>query len=227
MKRLKVQYLRGSVSYKQGMRLMRSIFNKICANASDSQSKLILLEHKNTITATRKNKTKSLKTSIYEISKENIDFILSDRGGDLTFHGNGQLVGYLITYLRIGAVDYLRKLEIALLNSCRKLEVGNCFLKKNMSGIWIKSKGTVPKKIASVGVGFSNGVTKHGFSFNASANLDLFERHIVPCGLNGLKTVNLKSELKSKMKPSFFLEVCDIIIEEICNEFNFKYELLR
>jgi lipoyl(octanoyl) transferase len=120
----------------------------------------------------------------------------TDRGGDVTFHGPGQLVGYPIFDLRaftprIGAVDFVRKLEEALIRTCGDLGVATGRI-PGLTGVWTQDE--LPAKLAAIGVHISRAVTSHGFALNVTTNLDYFKL-IVPCGIADKPVTSLEQEM--------------------------------
>ncbi len=123
------------------------------------------------------------------LAKRGVELFEIDRGGDVTFHGPGQLVAYPIFDLRsfepkIGAVEFVRRLEEVLIRTCGDFAIGTQRI-QGMTGVWTYALRNKPEaKIAALGVHISRGVTTHGFALNVSTDLDYFDL-IVPCGLAG------------------------------------------
>ena len=119
-----------------------------------------------------------------------------DRGGKITFHGPGQLVGYPIVRLpdHVKVVDYVRRVEEALIAVCRELGVETARV-PGRSGVWLRASGTRPeRKVAAIGIRVSRGVTMHGFSLNADVDLGWYDR-VVPCGIADAGVTTLSQEL--------------------------------
>lgn len=174
--------------------------HKLIAN-KEHCNHLMLLEHKSVITYTLQHGTKNIITSKNDIINEGIDLQIADRGGDITFHGPGQLVGYpLIDLNSIGAHSldvsfYMSKLQNALLDACIDLGINNALLIPNKSGVWIKNNhnNTIKlKKLIAIGVGISKGVSKHGFALNIDIDYLQYVKHIIPCGLKGFHVISMK-----------------------------------
>lgn len=160
---------------------------------------LMLLEHSPVITFTRQHLFKSIISSKEDIEKDGIKLISADRGGDATFHGPGQLVGYPIINLSSKDVlSYVRKLEQGLINACFSLGVKNALTIPGFTGVWIKERDPVLKlrKLIAIGVGLSEKTTKHGFAFNLSIDHHRFLKHIIPCGLKDKGVITLQEVLK-------------------------------
>ena len=126
-----------------------------------------------------------------------------DRGGDVTFHGPGQLVAYPIFDLRsfepkIGAVEFVRRLEEVLIRTCGDFGIGTQRI-KGLTGVWTYALRNKPEaKIAAIGVHISRGVTTHGFALNVSTDLDFFSL-IVPCGITGKPVTSMEQELQKSL----------------------------
>jgi lipoyl(octanoyl) transferase len=158
---------------------------------------LLLLEHPPVITMGRNAGAENIVASREFLAGHGIELFETDRGGDVTFHGPGQLVGYPIFDLRgfeprIGAVEFVRKMEEALIRTCGDLGVPTQRV-SGLTGVWTENEPSA--KIAAIGVHISRGVTSHGFALNISTNLDYF-RLIVPCGLTGKPVTSLAQELE-------------------------------
>jgi lipoyl(octanoyl) transferase len=150
---------------------------------------LMLLEHPSVFTAGRR-------TAPHERPTDGTPVIDVDRGGKITWHGPGQLVGYPIIGLRepYDVVDYVRRLEQALITVIEGLGIP-CGRVAGRSGVWLAADDRGPeRKIAAIGVRVQRGVTMHGFALNCDADLAAFER-IVPCGITGAGVTSLSAEL--------------------------------
>ncbi len=152
---------------------------------------LLLLEHPPVITLGRGAKRAHLRCSARELARRGIDLVETSRGGDVTFHGPGQLVGYPLVDLNRAGRDvhaYLRHLEEVLIRTVAAfgLDAGRS---AGRTGIWIG-----PRKIASIGVAVRQWVTWHGFALNVAEQREGFAA-IVPCGLHGVEMTSLHREL--------------------------------
>jgi len=159
---------------------------------------LLLLEHAPVITLGRNAGTENILASRDFLSSHGIELHETDRGGDVTFHGPGQLVGYPIFDLRafeprIGAVDFVRKIEESLIRTCGDLGVVTSRI-PGLTGVWTES--TPPAKIAAIGVHISRAVTSHGFALNVNTDLDFFKL-IVPCGISDKPVTSLAREMET------------------------------
>jgi lipoyl(octanoyl) transferase len=157
---------------------------------------LLLLEHPSVITLGRNADAKNVLASREELAARGVEIADCDRGGDVTFHGPGQLVGYPIFDLRsfsprLGAVDFVRRMEEALIRASGDLGVPAKRV-QGLTGVWTDTGRTA--KIAAIGVHISRGVTSHGFALNVNNDLELF-RLIVPCGIADKPITSLRQEL--------------------------------
>ncbi|ALE72953.1 lipoate--protein ligase [Pseudonocardia sp. EC080625-04] len=151
---------------------------------------LMLLEHPPVYTAGRRTQPEDRPT-------DGTPVIDVDRGGRITWHGPGQLVGYPIMKLAepMDVVDYVRRLEEALIRVCHELGLEKAGRIEGRSGVWLPAEGFTPeRKIAAIGVRIQGGITQHGFALNCDADLGDFGR-IVPCGIADASVTTLSAEL--------------------------------
>jgi len=138
------------------------------------------------------------------LAQQGVEVHDCDRGGDVTFHGPGQLVGYPIFDLRDGRdeqgrratiwpVEFVRRMEDALIQACTELGLP-CNRVAGLTGVWTANPDGQPAKIAAIGVHISRGVTSHGFALNVNNDLEAFKL-IVPCGLGDRAVTSLQKEL--------------------------------
>lgn len=154
------------------------------------QDVLLLLEHEPVVTLGRATKGKNLITSKEYLASRGVDLFEVERGGDVTFHGPGQLVGYPIIDLKRHKQDlhwYLRQLEQAIINTAADFGV-SAERNTGYTGVW-----TGGKKIASIGVHARDWVTWHGIALNVSTDLSYFDL-MVPCGIAGVVMTSIKKE---------------------------------
>ncbi len=220
----------GEVPYEQALALQTSLVE--LRKADDITDVLLLLEHPPVITLGRKH----VLASQEELQRRGVALFECDRGGDVTFHGPGQLVGYPIFDLRdfhtpegqrktLGAVDYVRRLEEALIRTCIDFGVEATRV-PGMTGVWTPRRPenqtqSGPKdgskaKIAAIGVHISRAVTSHGFALNVNTDLDFF-RLIVPCGIGEYPVTSLAAEA-SRAVP--MQEVAESVTRNLGRVFN-------
>jgi lipoyl(octanoyl) transferase len=172
---------------------------------------LLLLEHPPVLTLGRNAHRSNVLASDEFLAQRGIELHEINRGGDVTYHGPGQLVGYPIIDLRgdlpgkkgphLGPVDYVRLLEEVLIRTCGDFGVMTQRICK-LTGVWIMAGGSIPeKKIAAIGVHVSQGVTSHGFALNVTTDLRDFE-WIVPCGITDRPVTSLELEADTDRQPT-------------------------
>lgn len=154
---------------------------------------LLLLEHPHVFSLGRGADGSNLLWSEERCAAEGVEIVRSDRGGDATYHGPGQLVGYPIVDLALLQLDvwqYVQVLEAALIGYLADLGVKSQAGPEGRAGVW-----SGEAKVAAIGVKLTRSVTSHGFALNLNPNLDIFNQGIVPCGLVGLRATSVR-ELK-------------------------------
>lgn len=175
------------VEYEQAWALQREQHTRVAAG--DAPDTVLLLEHPAVYTAGRR-------TAPHERPFDGTPVIDVDRGGRITWHGPGQLVGYPIVRLAdpVDVVAYVRRLEEALIGVCSDLGVPAGRV-EGRSGVWIPADDRRrERKVAAIGIRVSRGVTMHGFALNCNPDLSWFTR-IVPCGIPDADVTSLSAEL--------------------------------
>jgi lipoyl(octanoyl) transferase len=164
---------------------------------------LLLLEHPPVLTLGRNSLRENVLASDELLARRGVEIHEINRGGDVTYHGPGQLIGYPIMDLRsfsprLGAVEFVRKLEEALIRACANYGVVTERIPKR-TGVWTVPGGSIPeKKIAAIGVHISRGITSHGFALNLTTDLRDFDL-IVPCGIRDRSVTSLENEIDTTM----------------------------
>src|SRR5271166_3258400 len=195
-----VLYL-GRVAYGTALELQRTLLEM--RKSARIENSLLLLEHPPVITLGRNARLANVLAPAEFLAHRGVELFEIDRGGDVTFHGPGQLVAYPIIDLRsfdpkIGAVDYVRRLEEVLIRTCSDFGIGAQRI-KGLTGVWTYALRNKPEaKIAAIGVHISRSVTTHGFALNVSTDLDFFSL-IVPCGLTGKPVTSMERELQKTL----------------------------
>jgi len=201
----------GRVPYVQGLEIQHRVV--AARKAGKIADTLLLLEHPAVLTLGRNSKRENVLASDELLRVKGVELHEINRGGDVTYHGPGQLVGYPIVDLRgdlpgkkgphLGPVDFVRLLEEVLIRTCGEFRVMAQRI-KGRTGVWTLANGAIAeKKIAALGVHVSQGVTSHGFALNVSTDLRDFE-WIVPCGIADREVASL--ELESPMETAPTLE---------------------
>ena len=193
---LKVSEL-GVVDYLSAWKLQKQIHQDVVN--LQTENTLLLLEHPSVYTAGRR-------TEILDRPLDDTPVIDVDRGGKITWHGPGQLVGYPIVKLKnsTDVVGFVRELETALISVCAEFGIkADRYCER--SGVWVRDdKGD--RKIAAIGLRVAKGVTMHGFALNVNPDLSAFEK-IIPCGITGAKVTSLTAELGSEITINEVLPV--------------------
>jgi lipoyl(octanoyl) transferase len=167
----------GSVPYQRAWDRQRSLVEEVRSGAAPDT--LLLLEHPHVFTMGRKALAEHVLWDESERRVREVELIWSDRGGDATYHGPGQLVGYPILDLAANGLDlleYLRGLEASLISYLAELGITGGAV-PGLTGVWVGDA-----KVAAIGVKFNGGVVSHGFALNLTTDLDYFGG-IVPCGI--------------------------------------------
>jgi lipoate-protein ligase B len=169
----------GRVAYVDGWRMQEAVATRVRGGGAE---RLLLLEHDPVYTIGRRGTTDHLLVGPDVLRADGASVYRVDRGGDITYHGHGQLVGYPITAFAEGAdlVGYVRAIEDALRDALGSYGVPSR-TERGKTGVWVDLPDGRPAKIAAIGVRISRGVTTHGFALNVSTDLAAFER-VLPCG---------------------------------------------
>ena len=198
-----IQHL-GLVDYLPTWELQRSIQTKVIAD--EAPNTLLLLEHNSVYTAGRR-------TEDQDKPFDGTPVIATDRGGKITWHGPGQLIGYPIVKLknRNDVVGFVREIENSLISAL--LEIG---IKSERycerSGVWLRD-GKGDRKIAAIGIRVAKGVTMHGFSLNVNPDLSFFNR-INPCGFTDSGVTSISNELGKKVTISEVSPIVEKYVSE-------------
>ncbi|MEE3145007.1 MAG: lipoyl(octanoyl) transferase LipB [Bacteroidota bacterium] len=219
----------GLVDYKKAWDIQEKYFKQAIdrkiairngENLPPPSNYLILCEHPNVYTIGKSGKEENLLLSSEEVKSKEASFYKINRGGDITYHGPGQLVVYPILDLDQFFTDihkYMRFLEQAVINTLLKFGIQSSRI-DGMTGVWIDSALPSARKICAMGVKSSRWVTMHGIGFNINTNLDFFS-HIVPCGIDDKAVTSMQKELGIEVDMQ---EVENTIIEEFKSLFGFQ-----
>ena len=203
----------GRIDYASGLALQKQLVEARHAGAIGNT--LLLLEHPPVLTLGRNSDRANVLVSDEFLAYRGVEIHEINRGGDVTYHGPGQLVGYPILDLRsftvgdsskrLGAVDYVRLLEEVMIRACADFGVRTQRI-AGRTGVWTLAGGAVSeKKIAAIGVHISRGITSHGFAFNVTTDLRDFEL-IVPCGISDRTVTSLELEADADVQPAATME---------------------
>jgi lipoyl(octanoyl) transferase len=204
----KIDYLYlGVTPYQTALELQELYFHSQLEKLEKGEpttNTLIFLQHTPVYTLGKSGDIKNLKVPVENTGAE---YFETNRGGDITYHGPGQLTGYPIFNLNefgIGTREYVHKLEQCVIDCMGSYGI-KCGRIDNASGVWISAKTELPRKICAIGIKISKGITMHGFALNINTNLSYFE-NIIPCGLENTAVTSLQKELGRTVD---FMEVCD------------------
>ena len=191
----------GTVPYHTALELQRETVTSLHTGAPDEA--LYLLEHPHVVTRGRNASVSTLLASGELLARKGVILVETDRGGDVTYHGPGQLVGYPILRLEEGRRDirrYVNDVEEVLIRALGELSI-EARRHPRHRGVWVG-----PRKIASLGIRISRWVTSHGFALNVSTDLSYFSL-IVPCGIAGCEMTSIERELGRPVEMSVVKEI--------------------
>ncbi|MCL4522635.1 MAG: lipoyl(octanoyl) transferase LipB [Acidobacteria bacterium] len=184
----------GHIGYAEACALQRAL---VAARKADSIPNVLLLcEHPHVITLGRNGKREHLLASDHLLRQMGVGFCETDRGGDITYHGPGQVVGYPIVKLseiRRDVAWYVRQLEETMIRTTASFGLTASRI-AGKTGIWVQAADAGEEKLGAIGVHLSRWVTSHGFAYNVSTDLRYFDL-IVPCGLTGTRATSLEKLL--------------------------------
>lgn len=205
------------IDYKEAWDLQKAIHQLRVENKIDDV--LFLLEHPHTYTLGKTAHKENLIGDEKYLKENNISVYDIDRGGDITYHGPGQIVGYPIINLSNWFQDthkYLRAIEEVIINVCDNYGLSGGRI-KNLTGVWIDDR-----KICAIGIKVSRWITMHGFAFNVNTDLNLFNG-IIPCGISDKAVTSLNKEMKKEVV--LLNDVKEKIIYSFIDQFN--YDLIE
>ncbi len=196
----------GKISYHKAWDLQQELMaevigikraNRDAATPSPQKHYFLYCEHPHVYTLGRSGSMDNLLLSEEELNKKNIEFYKINRGGDITYHGPGQIVGYPILDLDCFFTDihrFVRYIEEAVIRTLAEYDIQGERI-EGMSGVWLKADDQRPdRKICAIGIHLSRWVTMHGFAFNIQTDLQYFN-YIVPCGITNKTVTSLEMEL--------------------------------
>jgi lipoyl(octanoyl) transferase len=190
-----IQYMdAGRVGYREGWDMQRAIFDRLVAREQGAAQVLILCEHPHVYTIGKSGEEGNLLVNSEFLARIGATCERIDRGGDITYHGPGQLVGYPIIDLErsgIGLKEYIHRLEQAIIDTLADFAIA-AGRSEGAAGVWLEEGGL--RKIAAIGVRSSRWVTMHGFALNVNTDLTYFG-HINPCGFTDRGVTSMEREL--------------------------------
>ena len=219
----------GLLDYQKAVEYQTKIFNKIIdqklknrksVNKEITQNHLIFVEHPNVYTLGKSGDINNLLLSKEDLEKKEIQFFNTNRGGDITCHGPGQIVCYPILDLDNFFSDihkYLRYLEEVVIQTLNEFGI-NSERSPDETGVWIEPKQISARKICAMGVKASRWVTMHGFALNVDNDLSYFE-NIIPCGISNKSVTSITNEISNQVDK---YDVKEKIIKNFENIFSAK-----
>jgi lipoyl(octanoyl) transferase len=227
-------YCLGKVPYAQAWKLQETLAEEIASGGR--LPALLLLEHPHTYTFGRRGRQENLLWAEAELERRGISTFWVDRGGDITYHGPGQLVGYPLLPLAMGGlmparpgepprlpyadyVGYIRRLEQALIDLLEKYGVQAC-QKEDLTGVWVETP-TGPLKLASIGVKVdARGISRHGFALNVNPDMEYWNG-IISCGLKEYAMTSLAGLLDTPPSLEQVMQDCIVSFGNV-----FGYEMV-
>jgi lipoyl(octanoyl) transferase len=222
----------GSMPYKEAWDYQQDIFNAIVAQKGANHklseeeqaitaNHLLFVEHPHVYTLGKSGSMENLLLNEKGLDEKGIEFYKINRGGDITYHGPGQIVGYPILNLDYFFTDihlYMRSLEEVIIRTLSHYDIEAGRL-EGYTGVWLDPEnGEKARKICAMGVKCSRWVTMHGWAFNVNTDLDYFN-YIIPCGIDDKAVTSMKKELGREMD---FEEVKGVVRKEFENVFDCK-----
>lgn len=201
----------GRMGYRDAWDVQHEVHDAVASEREPPT--LLLVEHDPVITFGRKGGHEHLLTPAEELTRQGFDLVDIERGGDVTYHGPGQLVGYPILPIGRRVRDYLRRIEASIVDLAAEYGV-TAEGSPGYAGVWIGNE-----KLCAIGVAIKRGVSLHGFALNVATNLAHFDT-IVPCGLEGTGVTSLTAltgrrvamdEAKARLVPHFARHMADML----------------
>lgn len=222
----------GLIPYRQAWDYQEKLFNAIVAQKLENEklpkdeqvptdNYLIFCEHPHVFTLGKSGSEQNLLVNMIQLSAKNAEFFHTNRGGDITYHGPGQIVGYPVLnldYFVKGVREYIEKLEESVILTLSEYGLKGERL-QGATGVWLDSgKPGKTRKICAIGVRTSRWVSMHGFAFNVNTDLSYF-RLINPCGFTDKAVTSLAAELGKEQEPG---EVREILKSKIASVFSME-----
>jgi len=189
----------GNVAYLDALEMQRNLHAQVAEKKHENI--IMILEHPPVFTAGKR-------TLPHERPHNGATVIDVDRGGKITWHGPGQIIGYPILRLAkpTELVGFVREIESALINTCQEFGIQVQRI-KGRSGVWTHDENS-PRKIAAIGIRVAKATTMHGFALNVNPDLNAFSQ-IIPCGIADAEVTSMANELKRDITPAEVLAVLE------------------
>jgi len=205
----------GRMGYDEALQLQRAAANARI-DGRLRRDLLFLVEHPPVITLGRGFKGETMTTPVDQLRRRGIDVFEIERGGDITFHGPGQIVGYPIFDLHEHRPDlhhFLRRLEEVIIRAVGEFGI-DAERRDGLTGVWTKGR-----KLASIGLHVKKWVTWHGFAINVTTDLTFFDL-IIPCGIEGVQMTSLQRELGENAPRDLWGRALDQVVASTCDVFD-------
>lgn len=205
-------------TYPEGLMFQEALFQEQLKEKSQNKpttNHLIFLQHTPVYTLGKSGDIKNLKVPIESTDAE---YYKTNRGGDITYHGPGQLTAYPIFNLDdfgLGVRNYVELLEECIIDCIAEYGLKGERI-SDASGVWLDAEGIHPRKICAVGIKVSRGITMHGLAFNINTDLSYFQ-NIIPCGLEDKGVTSLEKELSQRMN-------FNAVLETLLKQFQLKFK---
>lgn len=225
LKKMTTKYIDlGLIDYQEAWDYQENKLTELLKNREkervENTGYVLFCEHPHVYTLGKSGKENNLLISDEFLKKINATYYQTNRGGDITYHGPGQIVGYpiidLITY-NLGVKSYIFKLEESIINFLKDFDIEASRLEK-ATGVWLDADKPTARKICAIGVRVSRSITMHGFALNINTDLNYFS-YINPCGFQDKGVTSLEKELGRKIDMG---EARKLLLEKINKEFGFK-----
>jgi len=215
----------GLIGYKEAWDYQEELFNNIISYktgklASEQNNYLLFCEHPHVYTLGKSGSEKNMLLDYIQLQAKNASYIKTNRGGDITYHGPGQIVGYPILDLEqfgFGIKTYINALEESIILTLIHYGIKAARL-AGATGVWLDTDTPNIRKICAIGVRISRYVSMHGFAFNVNTDLNYFN-YINPCGFTDKAVTSLSKELKM---PVNIEEVKKVLLEKISEVFDME-----
>jgi lipoyl(octanoyl) transferase len=210
----------GLTPYNEAWDRQEQLFNQILQQKSHglpTENHLIFCQHPHVYTMGKSGDNDNMLLNYIQLQAKNASFVKTNRGGDITYHGPGQLVGYPIFDLsnfKIGLKQYIFLLEEAIVQTLSQFDIDSERL-EGATGVWLDVNQPRCRKICAIGVRSSKYITMHGFALNVNTALEYFQ-YINPCGFIDKGVTSMESELKTSLDMA---EVERVLLEKMINIF--------
>lgn len=215
----------GNIVYEKAWEKQTELFNEIIScktSGKPYKNHIIMCEHPHVYTLGRSGKNNNMLLGEQQLKAINAELVHIDRGGDITYHGPGQLVCYPILNLedyKLGLKEYIYRLEEAVIRVCSAYDIQAGRMDK-ATGVWLDSNSSSARKICAMGVRSSRFVTMHGLALNVNTDLRYFS-YIHPCGFIDKGVTSLQNELHREFNIQ---EVKKLLLQEIISQLNLSTE---